>query len=272
MENNRHVNKIAALIITAAIFLLGPFFVFAYSTATHSALTDETIVFFNSYFDNSPLGGGEKILLKQGSVNEDDGVRALHHFYDPIYNRGLVLFGDDFGGGGNLAGVAANFKLEYSSSKSWAGSSIMQASIDSLTAGTVRDYFSSDIDFSWERAIYEYAWGDKDRGLEALGHVLHLIQDASVPDHTRNDPHPPYFDEFFNQASPYEGWTKRFNDKSIDLISKLNKDKPVILNSLDEYFNNLASYSNNKFFSKDTIFDPSYANPKVDFKKIENLS
>ena len=274
MENNRHVNKIAALIITAAIFLLGPFFVFAYSTATHSALTDETIVFFNSYFDNSPLGGGEKILLKQGSVNEDDGVRALHHFYDPIYNRGLVLFGDDFGGGGNLAGVAANFKLEYSSSKSWAGSSIMQASIDSLTAGTVRDYFSSDIDFSWERAIYEYAWGDKDRGLEALGHVLHLIQDASVPDHTRNDPHPPYFDELFNQASPYEGWTKKFDDQNIDLVSKLDKERPVILNSLDEYFDNLATYSNNNFFSKDTTpdKDATYSSPQDGLVMEEKLS
>ena len=37
--------------------------------------------------------------------------------------------------------------------------------------------------------------GDKAYGLEALGHVLHLLEDATVPDHTRNDPHPPFLEQ-----------------------------------------------------------------------------
>ena len=46
------------------------------------------------------------------------------------------------------------------------------------------------------------AKGDKEKAMFALGHILHLIEDSSVPDHTRNDPHP--------NDSPYEKWTSKF--------------------------------------------------------------
>src|SRR3989338_8194968 len=156
MEDNRYVKVSIVLFfgLMAAILLLQPFFVFAYSVNTHEALTDESVDFFNTKFTELILGEEKKELIKQGSINEDDGARALNHFYDPVYNRGLVLK-EGIEGGENLAVVGAS-KVEYSSSKNWASNSGLQAGLAALVAGSLTGYFSSGSDYSWERAIYEY--------------------------------------------------------------------------------------------------------------------
>ncbi|MBI4121324.1 MAG: right-handed parallel beta-helix repeat-containing protein [Parcubacteria group bacterium] len=183
----------------------------------------------------------------KGSTDEDHGTRALQHFYDPVYNRGLTI------------------GREFQKSREWAGDTLAQASyafnavsipLSGAFYGTVKEFYSSETDHSWERAIYEYTWGDKKRGLESLGHILHLIQDASVPDHTRNDPHPPV-GEF---GSPFEAWTAQFTP---DNFTMSPKGQPVLLSSLDSYFDSIAKYSNNNFFSQDTISNNEYSSPIV---------
>src|SRR3989344_1541843 len=252
MENNRPV-KMFLSILTMGMFISFPLFVSAYSDeTTHPGLTAETVKFFNIHFPNLELGDTEKELLMKGSVEEDVNVRAMHHFYDPVYERGITIVG-----------------IEWSKSKEWAKDTLAQAGIvDSMTAGTLNSFFNGESDYSWDRAIYEYAWGNKERGLEALGHVIHLIQDASVPDHTRNDPHPPAF----HFGSPYEQWTAQFGPENIDVVSNLRDKKPAQLAGLDAYFNSIATYSNNNFFSKDTIFDKKYDNPKISYEWQETLS
>lgn len=229
MEDCQHVRtaKQISVFVIASFLLLWPIFVFAYSTRTHAALTDETIDFFKKDFPDV-FSDTEKEIVKQGSVDEDKFPRWLHHFYDPIFSRGL--------------------KGIQLSSKEWAKATLEQAGFASVGLGSVNELFSADDDYSWDRAIYEYAWGDRDRGLKTLGHILHLIQDASVPDHTRDDAHPPVF----GWGSPYEHWTKQFDDGNLDIVSKLN-EKPVFLGELNMYFDNLAGYSNKNFFSKDSI-------------------
>ncbi len=239
MENYRYVKKAMIFSTAVTILLLWPIFLLAYSDqTTHPALTRETVNFFNLNFTELSFTDAEKELIKQGSIDEDAAPRWLRHFYDPVYERGLW---------GQL------------SSKEWAGATFDQAGFASVGLGEVKELYSADSDYSWERAIYEYAWGDKERGLKTLGHILHLIQDASVPDHTRNDPHPPVLD----LGSPYEAWTKQFDVQNIDIVSKLKGQRPVIFTNLDDYFYNLAKYSNNNFFSKDTIFDKNYLSPSV---------
>ncbi|MBI2039018.1 MAG: hypothetical protein HYT22_01930 [Candidatus Niyogibacteria bacterium] len=244
MEDLRYVIK-RLFIYAVTTILLWPSFLFAYGVGTHAALTDETVDFFNSHFSALKLDDGAKALMKQGSMEEDDGARFMHHFYDPVYERGL------FG---------------FSSSKEWAEATIEQGGLAAVGAGGIKELFSTEDDFSWERAIYEYAWRDKNRGLETLGHILHLIQDASVPDHTRNDPHPSILD----WGSPYEHWTEKF-ENGFELVG-IGNSKPTLLNSLEDYFGNLAAYSNGNFFSEDTIFSPNYTSPTVDFFKKEILS
>lgn len=263
MENNR-VIKIILTVVGALLVL--PFFVYAYDDkTTHPALTQEIIKLFNSEFKDLNISNEDAGLIIQGSIDEDKGVRWLNHFYDPVYNRGLVLENDAFPKDQNLAVIASHAKLPFLSAKSWALSSRAQGGANFLTAGILSDRYDGESDYSWERAIFEYAWGDKQRGLLALGHVLHLLEDASVPDHTRNDPHPAQL----HDASPYEKWSVKFNRSSADIANNLNSEKPILLSRIDEYFDGLANYSNNNFFSEDTIFAARYTQPRANNESME---
>jgi len=88
MENRRIIKYILIFII----FILPFNFILAYSdTTTHPALTDEIIDLFNHYYPDLKISDQEKALIKKGSTDEDIAPRWMQHFYDPIYNRGLVL-------------------------------------------------------------------------------------------------------------------------------------------------------------------------------------
>lgn len=240
---------------------------------THAALTQEIIKLFN-YHSNKRIDSQDIETIIQGSIDEDANVRPLHHFYDPIHNKGLTLLEGDVMNYPTLAAVSIPFGSGWSSSKDWASSSGEQQSFsESLSAGLLNSYFSGKDDYSWERAIYEYTWGDKKRGLESLGHILHLIEDASVPDHTRNDPHPPFADSLFHQESPYESWTNKFDRSTINTAEEIGAKRSFYeFASLGEFFNNIALYSNKNFFSKDSILDKNYQRPLIEKKSQLKLS
>ena len=220
--------------LVVALILFFPFIGFAYDgETTHPALTQEAIKLFQASYPDVNFIGEEIQLIEKGSSLEDEpNSRCLNHFYDPIHNKALHL---------------------NETSKSWAKNTLSQASV--MIAG--QDYFSSNTDYSWDRAIFEYAHGDKKRGLETLGHVIHLIQDKAVPDHTRLDSHA--------LGSPYESWAKRHTKANINIASGLIKEKemPIIYSVLDRYFDGMASYSNLNFFSLDTILDKGYLKPEI---------
>jgi len=248
MENRKLVKLIVYLI--GLIIFIVPIFVFGYSdTTTHPALTDEVVDLFNSEYQNLRISDADKEFIKKGSVEEDIPPRWMQHFFDPVYNRGLIL------------------GTEWEKSKDWSQDTVAQAEYDPIftaSLGTItRKLFSSKTDYSWDRAVYEYVWGDKQKGLEALGHTLHLLEDVTVPDHTRNDVHLP----FLNQESFYEDWTAQFNSGNFNLADKLiNKnEKPPIYSDLNRYFDNNAIYSNNNFFSRDTTPDKEnkYSQPLI---------
>ena len=180
MENLRVVKPFLISMIGGTLFVL-PFFVSGYDdTTTHRALTQEIINFFNySYPDYEiPRSDGEEII--QGSEDEDSDTRWLYHFFDPVNNRGLVLETEAPYKDPELAyiGAAADLQKEWESSKEWAENTLLQGNReDSLFAGMFTDLFSDDDDYSWERAIYDYSWIDKNRGLRGLGHILHLLED-----------------------------------------------------------------------------------------------
>lgn len=218
--------------------------VFAYDdSTTHRAVTQEAIKLFEFYNPSQKFVDFEKDLIIQGSEDEDAAPRWLNHFYDPVHNRG-------FKGG--------------RSSKSWAQSPDAQASRPGN--GLVRSYFSDPNDFSWLRAVYEYAWGDKERALLSLGHVLHLVQDATVPDHTRDDAHA------FKKT--YEKYAERFTTGSFRLADNLTVagQKPIRFDTLNEYFDSLAVFSNGNFFSDDTILDKYFNKPIINREEVLKLS
>jgi len=112
MENKRNIKFVLLFIWGGTLFVL-PFFTFGYDDkTTHPALTQEIVKFFNASFPEKQILSADAEKIIQGSIDEDAETRWLYHFYDPVYNRGLVLEDDAFPKDPNLALVASGAKSE----------------------------------------------------------------------------------------------------------------------------------------------------------------
>ncbi|MBU4455698.1 lamin tail domain-containing protein, partial [Patescibacteria group bacterium] len=249
-------------IIVAVIFFSN--YLFAYDeTIVHPTLTEEAAKLYNFNFADNKISDDEIGWIRQGSIDEDKiwgglkQIRSGNHFYNPF---GVKEWKDY-----NLnEKISAYFSSGIGNgSKQWAHDSVAQS-----------EYVGGD--FTWERAIYDYANGDMEHAYKSLGHILHLIEDMSVPAHTRNDFHlsPKELETYQNwliiknfvDYEPYETWTGKqakageLKFISADSLQRDNKS-PIIFSNLDAYFDDMARYSNTNFFSKDTIY--SYSEPNT---------
>ena len=199
------------------------------SNIAHPNIVELAAQVYNAKF-NPDLTAEQIGWMKQGAIEEDTPTRWLNHFYDPINDRGL-LFNN----------------IRYQSSKKWAQDPFNQ---QNFSMG----------DNSWQKAfLYYYKANEKDAFI-TLGHTLHLIADASVPAHTRDDPHP--------TGDSYEQFVKTNWDKLVPDIKKLSQFQKV--DSLEGAFDSVAKFSNGNFFSADTIESKNYDYPiKGDIKEIE---
>lgn len=230
MENLRTIGVIA---ITAALV---PSAAFAYERHTHEGITQATLQTYEAW-KGEIFSSSEEEKIIRGSSAEDDGTRPLQHFYDPINNRGLKV------------------GFEWMSSKYWSQDTEAQANycdygVCQKRLGYNDKLFSSPTDFSWDRAVYEYVYGDKERSLEALGHVIHLVQDATVPAHVRNDQHLNH--EGFGDPDPYEKYSGRFGRGEILVPQSFATPSfPGVAHAIDAS----ANFTNKNFLSKDTLFE-----------------
>jgi len=219
--------------------VLGLFFVsgvLGYGTVkSHPHLTKEAAIFYNHFEPQNQLSSEEIGWLVLGAIEEDAMPRYTNHFYDPVYSRGW---------NGNLT------------AKDWAQSSEKQST-------------SIKGDQSWEQAIYKYREGNKKEAFIALGHTLHLIEDMAVPEHTRNDTHLP----FDSMESPYEKWVEEYLGKNYEpYANQLISDNKNLLNisTLNSAFDELAKFSNENFFSEDSILSSGYNSPPIDGYELIN--
>lgn len=249
------------LFTTLVTGLLFPLASFGYEAETHAYLAEKTFEFYNSKATNKIPGELAPFFI-DGTRREDDVPRWMNHFYDPIKNRGLS-YDAAIGPSSNLGTwVASKEWVNNSENQNQAKYKVPATIASILTAIQQRriDEITSETNFTWDKALRLYIQGDKEGAMFALGHVVHLIQDLSVPDHTRNDPHPG--DSF------YERYSKR--NPPID-----NADNQEIprFELLKDYFEGLAIYTNNHFYSKDTIGSQSgYENPEpITFEKKDEL-
>ena len=152
--------------------------VFAYDDkTTHPALTEEAVNFYNLNF-NQKITDEEKEWIISGSILEDTPPRWVNHFYDPIYKVGWT--GE--AGGLNPQDVLRQF-TDLFLSNGRAVSALNWVHNQELQ----NQYKLYQGNQTWEKAIYEYVKNkDKKAAYFALGHVLHLLEDMAVPDHTRN--------------------------------------------------------------------------------------
>lgn len=119
------------------------------------------------YVDTVAEGSEHEDNLFAGGSDDPETLRVMRHFYRPTDGAGLYL--EDRGA--------------YRSSLEWARPNDENA-------------------WHWGNGIDAYAQGDKDEAYFVLGHIVHLVQDLTVPAHTHLDEHPPPAgDDFENYAA-----------------------------------------------------------------------
>jgi uncharacterized repeat protein (TIGR01451 family) len=194
--------------------LLAPRVSFAYETLTHRQLTElateRVLELVGTRLQQDldlPQGINEVLAgrsvaewLRVGSVDEDDLAalfRVCNHFHDPTQHT--------FGPAAGLS-VCRNVPTVITrfSSGAWAQ---MPATVqedhlaqvvsltdppgkNNLSWHDARSYFFDALTHA-DPAQRELKFADT---LRSIGAVMHLVQDASVPSHTRNDPHFPFWD------------------------------------------------------------------------------
>ncbi len=220
------------------------------NNSVHPALTRATVDFYE-LSTGKKLTDNQKNWMMLGSIEEDKVPRWLNHFYDPVFKRGLST---------EVAGVNGYPADKWGQFSSY--QTLHPENISNLWTGNGPVISGSWWgDFSYEAAVNDYSKNDEKGAYIALGHILHLMQDLTVPEHTRNDAHPGS-----NLPSYYENWTAQ---NSAGLTQDLGKklfvkgDKPVDYADLASYFDNLAAYTNGHFFSPRTINSEIYSNPKI---------
>lgn len=248
-------SKLVILVLTG-LLLSNP--VLAYDDqTTHPALTDEIVDFYNLSFSEKQLTNQEKEWVIKGAMDEDTPPRWINHFYDPIYKVGWS---------GEKSGIWPTMLIQYFSEKVLSSAEPVSSLNWLHNQNLQSEYGDYQGNRTWERAIYEYANNNKEKAYYTLGYILHLTEDATVPDHTRNDTHAHELRYMTGDyGSPYEEFSKRYTRQTLNIIQELKQKgyEPIIFNSIDNYLISLAEYSNKYFFSKDTINDPKYINPKI---------
>jgi hypothetical protein len=241
---------LCVLLISALIFGGGAL---AYDgNSTHPVLTHKIGEVYNKLYSNQ-LSSSDIAAMVEGSINEDISPRWINHFYDPTTGRG---WGNIPGASGWLTGEELKILSQIMVSPEgalpaldWAHASLIQQRY-SLYGG----------ERTWEKALDYYIDGNRYEAFKTLGHILHLIEDASVPAHTRQDTHSGILGD---GKDPYELYTSQHYDMSH--LDELTPSDKIVCQNFDQCFKDLASYTNNNFLSQDTI--TAYPNPAIEVIK-----
>ncbi|MBI5674554.1 MAG: hypothetical protein HZC48_01835 [Nitrospirae bacterium] len=187
--------------------------------------------------------------LRKGGEYEDKPywwmpyLRSVNHFHNPLTDEGF----SGIWGSGSLSGV---------SSIQWSQWPLGAQTIQVLGSGNYswydsRDYFYKALT-NTNKASRDNYYAEMFRG---LGQLMHLVEDLSVPEHTRDDGH--YF--FYN----YEKWVK----ETIKTIADISQYTPI-------YFDSSAIGNPNPLASIPVanLFDTNqYNNPNPDPNVTTNL-
>lgn len=173
---------------------------------THPGITEAALGIYGAKFGDQ-LTTEQRNWIISGSIAEDVSPRYLNHFYNPATGQGLT---DEF------QGLPAKY---------WA---FHQDNWTSMGG----DYSVPAILDNYRRGNYRLAYS-------GIGHILHLIQDMSVPAHTRNDAH--------GEGDPFEKWCQENGKININRINF------IAVNNIESVFNSLSLFSHNDFLSFDTV-------------------
>lgn len=186
-EAHAYDNKLMHQLINTESALLSQNFLTTMKTLGFAGNLSKEIIELN-YVNNRRI----KDWISEGGKSEDEPLsRTFNHFHDPTKTW------DDAGLKGSWIGC---------SSILWAQNKCNNAN-DKWSWLKARGYYYEALT-STDAASREQNFADKFR---ALGQQMHLLSDAAVPEHTRNDMHIfPLFDETDHQIGKwtYETWCK----------------------------------------------------------------
>jgi len=194
-------------------------------TAAESALRNSTSFagFVNLVNDDCPEDAATNAIA-QGSYSEDNrdldsgGKRSLNHFYDPldqVYGKGLSDSPPD------QRLVSGTNSFVWASTTNCLGYNFPGV----LTLG--RNEHTTNI-YSWPNARgYEWLgltststnarYNYLTNMFRSVGQVLHLLQDASQPQHVRNEQH---LDQFVKHVdTPWRSPIEDYGDKNVKLLN-----------------------------------------------------
>lgn len=232
--------------------------VHAYDDATtHPALTAEMASLYDRLYPQDRLSAEEREWMLQGSIEEDIVPRSLNHLYDPVHRTGWT--GINMGWVPaivtRVASVLALLPDEPLANVEWIGADALQAAY-----GRYGD------NRSWPAALRAAARGDDRWAYLSLGSALHLVEDAGVPEHARDDTHVHYIEFLTGDAgSPLESYARRYAPGSLR-IAKDFMGTPSRIPSFSSprgYLEDNARFSSASFLTKDTILDRRFPAPVV---------
>lgn len=195
-------------------------------------------------------------LVKFGSRWEDDAgpEQALAHFFNPISNSGLRVFGNEVGP------TSPDWALEDNGATS-----------QPFTYKKARQYLfqaltTPNVDGASDRPKF---WG---LTFQTMGHLAHHLQDMAQPAHVRNDLHcdhwacaiyvlwglynPSKYESHFVEPPPpvnwYQGYSPVFTEGMASDFTSPRKFWTTSVNSVGIGGNGIAEYANRGFFSPGT--------------------
>ncbi|MDI6717483.1 MAG: hypothetical protein QMD86_00295 [Patescibacteria group bacterium] len=272
------INKLKFFTVSITLF----FFVFSFSFAlayepipTHRDLTKKIIEVYNKYYEPK-ISEQEAQWIMDGTVKEDIIPRWINHFYDPIYNQGWT---GEKEGDMSAETVQKLSKIFISTSNALSSVNWLHNQDEQWKYGLYEG------NQTYDRALKAFGWAENIKNknftsnapswvsyvsaYKALGHTLHLLEDLGVPAHTRGDTHADVVGSNDN-GDPYETWVAEGNNGDLNFLNNLNLQNNSYCSKINECFINLAKYSNENFYSKDTIDDLKYSILKFKYQKLEN--
>lgn len=224
--------------------------------ATHPALTKEILSAYGKLYPEDALNEHEAALVMRASSEEDILPRPLNHLFDPVHGTGWS---------GNKAGWLPGMITRMASVIALLPGKPL-ASVDWIDGdATQQAYARYGGNRSWSAGMRALKAGDEQGALRSLGSALHLLQDAGVPEHARDDTHAHQVSFVTGDTgSPLENYARRYDPATLSVtIPSLRRDRVARYEKPGDYLADNARYAAASFFSKDTVDDSDFPAPKI---------
>src|SRR3989338_765294 len=224
---------------------------YAYTENVHEHITREALALLQSqsqYYSTyeslwSHLDNGSRSNNDPGAGNDIiDGVWGEDRSYD--YNNGR--FYNHFyraTDGARLSGAYALTTNTHVDALTWSGI---------VAANSTNSY-------DYQDALRYYRERNFNKAFFALGHVVHLIQDMSVPAHVHDDKHG--VENVAHTGNGYEQWCTNNYNALATYAKSATRLGVYKTGSIQDYLRNMATtgYNANSYYGKLTNYDNNYS-------------